>query len=235
MASHFGIQQQLAAMQQQLTAMQQQLAADNSGYIVPSIPVSRQFLGPTVQGYQHFLPAQSLPARRETHPTPPLPQSRIPKAVPSVPASQQFCVSTAPGYQPFLLAQSLPARRANLPTPSLPRSRRIAKATRTLRATRTDQTRTPAQRAARQARFKQRLAVVNGIASPSKVPRGHRPVVPAPRKRRSDLIYPCARCAHRCAFRENVRSHFPACVERNGNPDGLRWDDAIKGIVEAPL
>ncbi len=180
MALHSGIQQQLRSMQQQL-------AADNSRYIVLSVP-----------------------------------------------ASQQLSVSAAPGYQSSPAARILPAHQPSLPTPPLPRSR-ITKATCTARATKRDQTRTADQRAARQRSFHQRLASVNGIASPSRVARGCRPWVPPPPKRRSSLIYPCARCAHRCSNKGNVRQHFPACVERNGNPDGLRWDDAINGVVEAPL
>ena len=219
MASHSVMQQQIKAMQQQITAMQQQIAAYDSVYMVPSIPVSRQLLGPTVPGYQPFLPAQSLPPRQATLSTP---------YQPIIP------VQTLQARRAALPAQSLPVRRTTRPTAPLPRSR-SSKATRTVRATRADQTRTPAQRAARQRSFHQRLAAVNGIASPSKVPRGHRPFVPDPPKRRSNLKWPCARCAHRCSYKENVRSHFPACLKRNGNPDRLRWDDAINGVVAAPL
>ena len=151
-----------------------------------------------------------------------------------IPASRQLLGATVPGYHPLPPARSLPARRATLPTVSMPRSR-LKETTRRERAPKKSQTRTTAQRAARQRSFHQRLAAVNGIASPSKVPHGQRPWAPPPPGRKNNPIYPCARCAHRCSFRENVRSHFPACVKRNGNPDGLRWNDTINGVVEAPM
>ena len=150
---------------------------------------------------------------------------------PSIPASRQLLEPTVPGYHPLPPARSLPARRATLPTVSMPQPR-IAKATRRAPGS---QTRTPAQRAARQRSSHQRLAAVNGIASPSKVPHGQRPWAPPPPKKKTNSVYPCARCAHRCSSSKNVRSHFPACVKRNGNPDGLKWNDAINGVVKAPM
>lgn len=150
---------------------------------------------------------------------------------PSIPAGQQELSPTVPSYNPLPSARSLRDHRATLPTVSMPRPR-IAKAARRAHA---PQTRTPAQRAARQRSFHQRLAAVNGITSPSKVPRGQHPWAPPPPKKKKNQIYPCARCGYRCSYRENLRSHFPNCVKRNGNPDGLRWSDAVNGVVEAPM
>ncbi len=36
--------------------------------------------------------------------------------------------------------------------------------------------------------------------------------------------YRCALCRGRYTRRNTVHNHFPGCVRRNGNPDGLVWD-----------
>ncbi|KAF6220376.1 hypothetical protein HO133_003508 [Letharia lupina] len=37
----------------------------------------------------------------------------------------------------------------------------------------------------------------------------------------------CPLCKGGFAKRDHVKSHFPACVKRNGNPVGLRWNDGL--------
>lgn len=33
----------------------------------------------------------------------------------------------------------------------------------------------------------------------------------------------CPLCKGGSVGKDHIKSRFPACVERNGNPDGLRW------------
>lgn len=89
--------------------------------------------------------------------------------------------------------------------------------------------RTAAQRADRNARDARRLAAVSGVVIPSKVPPGH-----LPNQGRWDQnemkkkIYPCSICGRRFVQRHQVQVHMAPCVERNGNPNGVRWNDAWK-------
>ncbi|CAD6592728.1 MAG: hypothetical protein ASARMPREDX12_006420 [Alectoria sarmentosa] len=84
---------------------------------------------------------------------------------------------------------------------------------------------TAAQRADRNARDARRLAAVNGVVIPSRVPPGH-----APRQgswiQDARMVYPCSVCGRNFAVKYHVQVHMAPCVERNGNPRGARWDDA---------
>lgn len=71
-----------------------------------------------------------------------------------------------------------------------------------------------------------RLDAVNGVVIPSRLPAGEVPeILPSHAKAATPLRFECPRCEGPFARKDHVKSHFPACVERNGNPDGLRWDD----------
>ena len=81
------------------------------------------------------------------------------------------------------------------------------------------------QRDERQSRYHERLAAVNGVVIPSKLPPG---TIPVPRNHAAsgDHRFVCPICGSSSAHAYHVQSHFPNCVERNGNPTGARWDDA---------
>ena len=42
------------------------------------------------------------------------------------------------------------------------------------------------------------------------------------------MIYPCSICGRRFNRKANVKVHMAPCVKRNGNPNGVRWDDALR-------
>lgn len=73
-----------------------------------------------------------------------------------------------------------------------------------------------------------RLDAVNGVVIPSKLAKGELPMgieSHAGADKSLDLF--CPLCKSAFGKRDHVRSHFPSCVNRNGNPDGLRWDDGL--------
>ena len=76
--------------------------------------------------------------------------------------------------------------------------------------------------------FNKKLDAVNGVVIPSKLLPGTLPT-----KHQSmaspdtPLTMLCPRCKGAFGKRDHVKSHFAACVGRNGNPQGLRWDDGL--------
>ena len=78
-----------------------------------------------------------------------------------------------------------------------------------------------------------RLAEVNGVVSPSRVPPGQAPIQPTNRPSNFDPTRPrdmvCPRCRYGFNRKYHMQSHFPACIGVNGNPLGLRWDDGLTG------
>ena len=40
-----------------------------------------------------------------------------------------------------------------------------------------------------------------------------------------NLKFQCPRCSTRFSRRYSVKSHFPSCIERHGNPDALKWNE----------
>ena len=71
-----------------------------------------------------------------------------------------------------------------------------------------------------------KLNAVNGVVIPSRLAAGEVPeILPSHAKPSTPLRFACPLCQGPFARKDHVRSHFPACVERNGNPDGLRWND----------
>lgn len=94
----------------------------------------------------------------------------------------------------------------------------------------------PRYESARKKTFHDRLNAVNGVVIPAKVPartiiqsqttRSHSPSMP--------LQLSCPICKSPFGKKDHVRSHFATCVERNGNPDGLRWDDGLPKLRRGP-
>ncbi len=87
---------------------------------------------------------------------------------------------------------------------------------------------------------KQKLAEVNGVIIPSKIQAGQKPIK-APKTRPlttgldSKRTNTCPICGHAATKASNIRGHFVACVKRNGNPTGARWDDNITFIPRPQL
>lgn len=77
--------------------------------------------------------------------------------------------------------------------------------------------------------YSEKLAAVDGTVIPSKVPAGQQPW-------KHHLFDPdkaqnysksCVICGSGFSTTANVRSHFVACVMKNGNPTGARWHQNI--------
>ena len=86
------------------------------------------------------------------------------------------------------------------------------------------------ERDARKRHFYERLATVNGIITPSKLPPGETPIR-AIYDTSEDRKYACPICGELHKKKYHVQSHFASCAERNGNPRGARWDDACRGTM----
>ena len=41
----------------------------------------------------------------------------------------------------------------------------------------------------------------------------------------------CVICDADCKDLRGLRNHFVTCVDRNGNPNGARWDDALENAA----
>ena len=76
------------------------------------------------------------------------------------------------------------------------------------------------------------LAAVNGVVIPSKVPLGQLPDQGREVPDISDLLYPCSICDRKFAKKASVKNHMWPCVQRNGNPNGVRWDDACNNKID---
>ena len=76
-----------------------------------------------------------------------------------------------------------------------------------------------------------KLRASSGIVSASKVLPGQSPAKPNefPDRRSADRVrnITCPLCEGTFATLNQLQSHFPACVTRNGNPDGLFWDETL--------
>ena len=84
---------------------------------------------------------------------------------------------------------------------------------------------TAVQNKERNAKAERNLAAVNGVIIPSKVAPGESPAQGG-WKDSDRMVHACSICERRFAARHQVKSHMLACVKRNGNPNGVRWDDA---------
>ncbi|KAM0802283.1 hypothetical protein BDR22DRAFT_971360 [Usnea florida] len=90
----------------------------------------------------------------------------------------------------------------------------------------------PPSSSARTKLFNDKLAAVNGVVLPDKLPPGTAPLVHQSKVKNANgkrLTIRCPRCGGLFGKRDHVRSHFVACVGRNGNPEGLRWDEGGEG------
>ena len=80
-----------------------------------------------------------------------------------------------------------------------------------------------------------RLSAVNGVVIPSKLAVGQLPYTgPCQPSDSATLHLSCPLCKGPFSRPDHVRSHFPACVDRNGNPDGLRWNDGLPVLKRGP-
>ena len=61
---------------------------------------------------------------------------------------------------------------------------------------------------------------VCGVYSPEKMP-------PTGKGSQLGSPYHCPRCDRRLSKRIYVKSHFPDCIAKHGNPDALRWNDHV--------
>ena len=75
---------------------------------------------------------------------------------------------------------------------------------------------------------KDKLDAVNGVISASKLGPGQSPQAHTSQAKSGDpLNFTCPLCLGPFGTKAHVKSHFPACVGRNGNPMGLSWDDGM--------
>ncbi|CAF9943338.1 MAG: hypothetical protein ALECFALPRED_011077 [Alectoria fallacina] len=80
-----------------------------------------------------------------------------------------------------------------------------------------------------------RLDAVNGVVIPSKLAEGELPKNLASQAcADTPLHLLCPICRGAFGKRDHVKSHFPACVERNGNPYGMRWDSGLPLLRRGP-
>lgn len=80
-----------------------------------------------------------------------------------------------------------------------------------------------------------RLSAVNGVVIPSKLAAGQLPYTgPYQPGDSATLNLSCPLCKGPFGRADHVKSHFPACVDRNGNPDGLRWNDGLPVLKRGP-
>lgn len=106
------------------------------------------------------------------------------------------------------------------------KSRQANARARTSGISRRDLRRSQGQESERTRHMVDRLNAVDGIVIPSRLAAGEVPeILPSRAKPFTPLPFSCPLCQGPFARKDHVRSHFPACVERNGNPDGLRWND----------
>lgn len=85
-------------------------------------------------------------------------------------------------------------------------------------------------------KFYDRLNAVNGVVIPPKRPPRMTPQTQHSKPYPSTPFqqFSCPLCKSLFGRRDHVRSHFVACVNRNGNPDGLRWDDGVPKSRRGP-
>ena len=80
-------------------------------------------------------------------------------------------------------------------------------------------------------KFWSELKASSGIVFASQLQPGHSPSKPIEltKLRRAERVRNvfCPICGAAFATPYHVQSHFPVCVRRNGNPDGLFWDEAL--------
>ncbi|CAD6568604.1 MAG: hypothetical protein ASARMPREDX12_001594 [Alectoria sarmentosa] len=81
-------------------------------------------------------------------------------------------------------------------------------------------------------KLEKRLATVKGVINTSKISQGgelHKkePWTVKRAGRETKTTMTCSICSSTCRDLRELRGHFVVCVDRNGNPDGARWDDCL--------
>ncbi|KAL8822122.1 MAG: hypothetical protein Q9191_007137 [Dirinaria sp. TL-2023a] len=137
-------------------------------------------------------------------------------------------MTTHPALAPdhSLTAPSLPDTAAagetsKTPTHRLKRSLRQAKAN------------VAAQLSERSRQIQERIAATSGVVIPSKLPPGREPEpIESQALDQTYLPHRCPICNARFGRPDHVKSHFPACVNSYGNPNGANWDDGVSRTRE---
>lgn len=84
-------------------------------------------------------------------------------------------------------------------------------------------------------RRKSRLDAVSGVIVPSKLAPGEKPKnLQGQARATTPILFFCPLCEGGFARKDHMCSHFPACVDRNGNPNGLRWDHGLPSLKRGP-
>lgn len=80
-------------------------------------------------------------------------------------------------------------------------------------------------------KFWSKLKASSGIVFASRLRPGQSPSKPTDltKLRRADRVrkFSCPICGGLFASPYHLQGHFPVCVRRNGNPDGLFWDETL--------
>lgn len=81
-----------------------------------------------------------------------------------------------------------------------------------------------------------KMNAVSGVVIPSKLAEGKSPMmnVGSYASGHTPRNFFCPLCKGAFGKKDHVKSHFPSCVGRNGNPDGLRWDDGLPLLKRGP-
>ena len=162
---------------------------------------------------QYHFPALRPTSIATTYPQPPAPQT---SPTPSnSPHDTDISNPPTPSNTPPITDTSNPPTPSNSPTET------------------STSPQNPPTRSERAKTYHAKLAAVNGFIIPSKRSPGHPPLQgkhPGSGGKRP-MQYPCAICSERFGRVYQVQSHFAACVGRNGNPDGVCWDDGLDKSV----
>ena len=93
----------------------------------------------------------------------------------------------------------------------------------------------PLYRSERKTKFDNRLRAVSGVVIPSKLPPGKSPQsVTSQAVSSTSSCFLCPLCKSPFARKDHVKSHFATCVDRYGNPEGLRWHDGLPTFKRGP-
>lgn len=79
------------------------------------------------------------------------------------------------------------------------------------------------------------LDAVSGVVIPSKLAPGES-IKPNPSRAKdhTSLKFACPLCNTLFNKIDHVKAHFPSCVRRYGNPDGIRWSDGLPTLKRGP-
>ena len=139
----------------------------------------------------------------------------------SQPTQQYETPLPAPSENPLHLSQTISNPPADTPMPDATQGA-------------TQPRRKALHQSARSRRENERLQAASGKVTPSRLAPGEKPVRIG-REVEDDSSFPirCPICDSRFHRKDHVKSHFPKCAEKYGNPMGSRWDDGVPGNFRA--